>query len=169
MDDPSTADHGQLGDDFADLIERFDHVSMAVPDIRAALALPEMLGGRLRAGGVAPGGFRWAQWYLPGAGRLEMVSPLDLTATDHFLVRFLDRHGSGLHHVTFKVHDIDAAIARGEKLGFDVVGIDTTGSNWKEAFLHPRSTHGVLIQLAEWTDRPDPEGVTIDRILDASR
>jgi len=157
-----------LARELGDLVERFDHVSIAVPDIARALPLVEMLAGRFRSGGIAPGGFRWAQWYLPGAGKLELVAPLDADDTSHFLVKFLAKRGPGLHHVTFKVSDINAAIARAEQAGFAVVDIDTSDAGWKEAFLHPRSASGVLVQIAEWNDRDDDPGVTIEDVLGRS-
>lgn len=156
-----------LPEQLGDLVERFDHVSIAVPDIAAALPLVEIMGGRFRNGGVASGGFRWAQWHLPGAGKLEMVAPLDPHDEQHFLVRFLSRRGPGLHHLTFKVTDIQLAIERATAAGFDVVDVDLTGANWKEAFLHPKSASGVLIQLAEWIDEEPPEGITIVDALGA--
>jgi methylmalonyl-CoA/ethylmalonyl-CoA epimerase len=154
--------------ELGDLVERFDHVSIAVHDIREALPLVEMMGGRFRSGGVARGGFRWAQWHLPGAGKLEMVAPLDPADTSHFLVKFLARRGPGLHHLTFKVSSINAAIAAAGQAGFQVVDVDTSDAGWKEAFLHPRSASGVLVQLAEWTDGDDPEQLTISDVLEQS-
>ena len=150
-----------------DLVERFDHVSIAAWDLRDVLPLIDMIGGTLRNGGVAAGGFRWAQWYLPGAGKVEVVAPLDRNDESHFLTRFLTKRGPGLHHLTFKVRSIEAAITRARESGFDVVDVNIDGSGWREAFLHPRSASGVLIQLAEWTDHEPPPDVTIQAILEA--
>jgi methylmalonyl-CoA/ethylmalonyl-CoA epimerase len=164
----AVTDHDALPSEIADLVERFDHVSIAVPDIAEALPLVEMLGGRFRSGGIARGGFRWAQWHLPGAGKLEVVAPVDTDDPSHFLVRFLARRGPGLHHVTFKVRDIHAAIQRAEEAGFEVVDVDTSDPGWKEAFLHPKSASGVLVQIAEWTDREGDPNVTIEDVLGRS-
>lgn len=138
-------------EDMRDIIERLDHVSIAVWDIKAASHLPEFLGGRFRDGGLNPNGdFRWAQWDLP-FGKLEMIAPLD-EQDDTFLTRFLGEHGEGPHHLTFKVRDLVAAVHHAEQLGFEVIGLDTSHDGWKEAFIHPKSSHGVLIQLAEFDD-----------------
>lgn len=140
-----------------DLVERFDHVSAAVWDIDGALPMVEVMGGRYRNGGdSARGGFRFAQFRLPGGAKLELIQPLDGAGPDHFLVRFLRSRGEGIHHLTFKVLDLHRAVARARDLGFDVVGVDDSDPGWKEAFVHPRSAHGVLIQLAEWEDGPEP-------------
>lgn len=147
-----------------DVIERLDHVSIAVWDIAAASHLPDFLGGRFRDGGLShQRDFRWAQWDLP-FGKLEMIAPVDRDG-DTFLTRFLRDHGEGPHHLTFKVHDIAAAVARARELGFDVVGENTAHQGWREAFVHPRSSHGVLIQLAEFDDRWRSTGRTLDEAL----
>jgi len=120
-------------------------------------ALLQMVAARFRTGGdYLPGGFRWAQFYLPGTVKLEILQPLEPDDTDNFLVRFLAARGEGVHHMTFKVTDIDAAVTRAHSLGFDLVGVDTSSDVWKEAFVHPRSAHGVVIQLAQWQDGEVP-------------
>ena len=146
-------DQSETVDQLGSVIERFDHVSMAVENIEAAKPLITLLGGEYFDGGTNPWrGFRWAQYNLPGWGRLELIAPLD-TDPDHFIRRFLAEHGAGLHHLTFKVYDINEAVERATEMGFTVTGFDDTLDDWKEAFLHPRSSHGVLIQLAEFPSK----------------
>ena len=145
--------------DFAplDLVERFDHVAMAVWDVSTMLPLVEVLGGRFRNGGDVPAaGFKWVQFHLPEAGKLELLQPLDPEDTAHFMVRFLQTKGEGLHHLTFKVTDLATAVDEARRRGFDVVGVDTTGAR-KEAFLHPVSTRRVQEQFAEWDESDPPE------------
>jgi methylmalonyl-CoA/ethylmalonyl-CoA epimerase len=123
---------------------------MAVRDIEATQPLITLLGGEYFDGGTSPwGDFNWAQYNLPGWGRLELIAPLS-PDPDHFIRRFLAERGEGLHHLTFKVHDINEAVARATEMGFTVTGFDDRIDDWKEAFIHPRSSHGVLIQLAEF-------------------
>ena len=136
-----------------DLIERFDHVSMAAADIDAAIGMAEAMGGTQFDGGLSPSGdFRWEQFSLPGQGTLEIIASVDKTDSDHFINRFIAERGEGLHHLTFKVSDIDAAIALARDAGFVVVGENSSDPEWKEAFIHPKSSHGVLIQLAEFPE-----------------
>jgi hypothetical protein len=54
--------------------------------------------------------------------------------------------------VTFKVRDIVRTVVAIRELGYDVVAEDFSDDNWKEAFVHPKSSHGLLIQIAEWDD-----------------
>lgn len=148
-----------------DLIERFDHVSLAVNRVVDALPLVEMMGGRFWDGGIQRhAGFRWVQFDLPGSGKLEMIEPLNPLDQDHFLVRFLASKGEGVHHLTFKVNDIEAAIARARALGLSVVGVSLKDAAWKEAFIHPKSANGVLMQIAEWEDLP-ASGCTLEDFL----
>lgn len=158
---------GELPDGLGDLVERFDHLCVAVHSIAGAASLVRLMGGALVDGGDSPKGrFRWVQFCLPGGSKLEMIEPLPDAGPENFLVRFLKTGGEGLHHVTLKVTDLTAAIARAGELGFDVVGVDTSGSNWKEAFVHPKTANGVLVQLAQWDDLPDREGLELTDILD---
>ncbi|MEN8239713.1 MAG: VOC family protein [Actinomycetota bacterium] len=143
-------DHSETTDQLGSVIERFDHVSMAVEDIDAAAPLVALVGGEYFDGGTNPwGDFRWAQYDLPGSGRLELIAPLS-PDPDHFIRRFLTERGEGLHHLTFKVYDINEATAKAEEMGFTVTGFDDRLDDWKEVFLHPKSSNGVLIQFAEF-------------------
>ena len=145
----------------AHLIERLDHVSIAVEDIRGILPLIELMGGSFHDGGYeGPLGFRWAQFDLPG-GRIEVIEPV---TEDCFLRRDLARRGPGMHHVTFKVIDLRAAIDGATDAGLRIVGHSEDDPEWKEAFIHPKSANGVLVQLAEFDDPPQT-APTLDEVL----
>ena len=135
-----------------DTFERFDHLALAVRDIRAVLPLLQLMGGVYRTGGRHPtAGFTWVQFMLPGDTKLELLTPADPSDGDHFLNRFLEGRGEGPHHVTFKVRDLRTAVAATRRAGYEVVG-ESYGGSWQEAFVHPATAHGLLIQLAQWDD-----------------
>jgi methylmalonyl-CoA/ethylmalonyl-CoA epimerase len=147
-----TDNDGELAPALDDLIERFDHFSIAVRDIDATAPLVALMGGQPYESGLNHGGdFYWSQYLLHG-GKLELIAAVDISDETHFINVFTATRGEGLHHLTFKVTDIRSAADRATDLGFDVFGFDDTKSGWKEAFVHPKSAHGVLIQLAEFTD-----------------
>ena len=106
----------------------------------------------------------WAGLQLTFAGgiRLEVLEPVE-NPLDDFLYRFLQRSGVGPHHMTFKVEDIEAAIAQLRDLGIDPVKVDLSNPGWREAFLHPSLGIGTVVQLAQqggkWEAEraPDPE------------
>ena len=137
---------------------RLDHIAIALPRIAdAPSVLVAVLGGvpeRIQPSGV----FRWASWTYAGGGRIEILEPL---GADGFVHRFLAAHGPGVHHVTFKVPDLDAACRRAQHQGYGIVGRDESDPSWKEAFLHPKQALGIVVQLAE-AGRPGPEGDPVE-------
>jgi methylmalonyl-CoA/ethylmalonyl-CoA epimerase len=124
----------------------FDHIAIAVPDLAAgAAALEGTLGGR-RVFGMPAGVYRFGQWRFDGGGRLELLEPL---GPDGFLHRFLQQHGPGVHHVTFKVSSLREACDRARAHGYEIVGFDDSDPRWAEAFLHPKQAQGIVVQLAQ--------------------
>jgi methylmalonyl-CoA epimerase len=123
----------------------FDHVAIAVRRILDAEPfLRDLLGGALGEGGSG-NGFTFQQYVFPG-GVVELLEP---KGEDSFLIRFLRDRGEGLHHITFKVSDLRAWAGRLRAAGYRVVGENYDNPAWRELFVHPKSGHGVLIQLAE--------------------
>ena len=125
-----------------------DHIGIAVGDLSQALAFyRDALG--LEVGAVQPiPSDRVVIAFLPVGGvKVELVAPTDDTTG---VARFLASRGEGFHHVCFEVDDITAALTR---LAIDGVElIDTAprpGAEGPVAFLHPRSCHGVLVELIE--------------------
>ena len=135
-----------------------DHVAVAVEQHEDAY--PRYvgdLGGQWRSRGYATG-FAPSQVEYGNGMRVEILQP---HAPEHndFLRRFLDRHGPGAHHLTFKVFDIQTAIAAAEDAGIQPVNVDLSDPGWREAFLHPKDACGIVVQLAQasggWVS-PDP-------------
>jgi methylmalonyl-CoA epimerase len=84
-----------------------DHVAVAVHSIKEALTLyRDALGGEYLMGADAGDSWRWVQLRYPGGGKVELLEPLG----EGFLSRFLAKRGEGLHHMTFKTDDIEAAM-----------------------------------------------------------
>jgi methylmalonyl-CoA/ethylmalonyl-CoA epimerase len=82
---------------------------------------------------------------MPGGAQWEILEP---AGENSFVTRFLNERGPGLHHVTFEVESIEAAAAVLRQKGIEPFGVRAAGS-WKELFIHPRDTGGVLVQLYE--------------------
>ena len=124
-----------------------DHVAIAVESITASLPIFESLLGA--AGSpvehVASQGVS-VTFVGSGAGRLELIEP---TSADTAVGRFLARRGPGLHHLAYRVPDLEAALARLATDGVELIDrVPRTGAHGhRVAFLHPRSTGGVLIEL----------------------
>jgi methylmalonyl-CoA/ethylmalonyl-CoA epimerase len=125
---------------------QLDHVAVALNSIESAVPLyRDALGGDYLMGGDQADTWKWVQFRWPGGGKVELLEP----KAEGFLTKFLDRRGEGLHHMTFKTDDIEAAVARVEAQGYELVDVDLEGPNWKEAFLRPSKAHGTLIQVAQ--------------------
>jgi methylmalonyl-CoA/ethylmalonyl-CoA epimerase len=86
--------------------------------------------------------------YRVGESILELTSPM---SDDSTVAKFLSKRGEGLHHVAIEVDDIVAEMERLRKAGFQLVS-DTPGTGAGGvlvAFIHPRSTRGVLVELVQ--------------------
>ncbi|MGH2986953.1 MAG: methylmalonyl-CoA epimerase [Solirubrobacterales bacterium] len=126
-----------------------DHVGVAVDDLDAALALYEGTFGMPVAHRetVSQQGVE-AVLLDVGDGHVELLRPLgERTAVG----KFLARRGPGLHHVAYRVDDIEAALARLRELEIELIDSEPrTGiRRSRVAFLHPRSTGGVLTEIVE--------------------
>lgn len=128
---------------------RIDHIGVAVEDIDAALALYEQsfemeLAHRetVEEQGVE------AVLLDVGEGHVELLAPL---GPDTPVGKFMAKNGEGLHHVAYAVEDIDAALERLSAAGLRLIDSEPrTGiRDSRVAFLHPRSTGGVLTEIVE--------------------
>jgi methylmalonyl-CoA/ethylmalonyl-CoA epimerase len=82
-----------------------------------------------------------------GESKVELVQPTDGSTG---VARFLESKGEGFHHVCFEVPDIDAALAGLARDGVEVIDeVSRKGAEGPVGFLHPRSCHGVLVELIE--------------------
>lgn len=91
---------------------------------------------------------------IPGSSaRWEIIMP---QGKDSFIEKFVTTRGAAMHHVTFEVRDWDRAMAACKARGiepFDENQGETNGARWRDAFVHPKSTGGILVQLF-WEGRP---------------
>jgi methylmalonyl-CoA/ethylmalonyl-CoA epimerase len=134
----------------------FDHAAHAAHRIRDLLLLyRDLLGGRfLNGGDNQRAGYRVVQLGFRDGTKVELMEPLTGSS---FLSSFLaGRPSGGLHHLTFKVGDIHAALRRVEELGLTATGVNLDNPDWQELFVHPRQGFGAHIQLAQ--PGPNPWG-----------
>ena len=135
----------------APLGERIDHIAIVVQDLDAALRVyHDVLGLPLeRVEEVPAEKVKVAFLPLPkGDGEVELVQP---TADDTGIARYLAKRGEGMHHICFEVDDIQAAMAKMAASGLQVLEEEPrVGSQaQKYVFIHPKTAHGVLIELYE--------------------
>jgi methylmalonyl-CoA/ethylmalonyl-CoA epimerase len=128
---------------------RIDHVGVAVEDLDEAvalyserLAMPVQHRETVEEQGVE------AVLLGVGESHVELLRPLDPATA---VGRFLERNGPGLHHVAYGTDDIDSALEEARAAGLRLIDErPRTGiRNSRVAFLHPKSTGGVLTELVE--------------------
>lgn len=129
-------------------IRKIDHVAVAVNDIDAALAkYKELFGleGQMRETVASQ---KTEAALLPiGESNIELISPKG----NEGLAKFLEKRGPGLHHIAIEVEGIEGALALLKAMGVPLV--DETpragARGHKVAFVHPKATGGVLVELVE--------------------
>lgn len=129
-------------------IRGFEHVSWAAPDIEPGATV-------LKLFGLVPTGYEEIHdqsvtsnyFEAPGTHvRFEVIRPW---GDDSHLHRYLESRGGGLHHVCFQVEDLDDACRQVKEAGLELVGDTFADSRGRHAFVHPKSTGGVLIGMIE--------------------
>ncbi|HZV51401.1 MAG TPA: methylmalonyl-CoA epimerase [Candidatus Dormibacteraeota bacterium] len=130
------------------LARRLSHLGVAVEDLEAAIELyGRVLGLPLARRWVAEADGIEVASFRAGDLEIELMRPLDETSP---VARFLARRGAGLHHVAFEVEDVGSALERARAAGLESVDEHPRpggGGRTQVAFLHPRSTLGVLMEL----------------------
>jgi len=126
---------------------RIAHVGIAVPDLDAALAFyRDVLGLTPRSAEQADGATIVS---LPfGEAEVELLAPL---TADGPIAKFLERRGPGIHHLCYRVPDLDAALAACRAAGYRLIDdVPRTGAGGHRiAFVHPKATAGILLELTE--------------------
>jgi methylmalonyl-CoA/ethylmalonyl-CoA epimerase len=132
---------------------RIDHIGVAVEDIEAGIALyREGFEMELTHRETVESQGVEAVLLAVGDGHVELLRPL---GPETAVGRFLAREGAGLHHVAYAVEDIDATLVRVAAAGIEAIDSEPRRGilNSRVAFLHPRSTGGVLTEIVEANDR----------------
>ena len=130
------------------MIERIDHISLAVRDIeKAKTFFCDVLGLVPCAWSVLEDLKYLGQVFSAGdLTRVEMITP---TGSGSFLDKFLAER-EGVHHICFQTLDIAKAKKYLDEKGIPTFGYNDNFEDWKELFIHPRDAFGVLIQIAQF-------------------
>ncbi|MBB3085912.1 methylmalonyl-CoA epimerase [Geodermatophilus sabuli] len=135
----------------ADLLTTIDHVGIAVPDLREAIAFYELAFGitSVHEEVNEEQGVHEAMLAVgDGETRIQLLAPLTPEST---IAKFIGRSGPGLQQLAFRVTDVEAASAtlraRGLRLLYDTPKRGTAGSRIN--FVHPKDAGGVLVELVE--------------------
>jgi len=130
-------------------MRKIEHLGIAVKDIEAATKTYEALLGKpaYQSEDVEREGVKTV-FFKTGDSKIEL---LGATRPDSPIAKYLEKRGEGIHHIAFDVADIKAEIERLKAEGFQLISDEpkSGADNKRIAFLHPKSSHGVLVELCE--------------------
>lgn len=130
-------------------MKKIEHLGIAVKDLEASNLLFEKLLGaaHYKMEEVASEGVN-TSFFKVGPNKIEL---LEATNADSPIAKYIEKKGEGIHHIAFEVTDIKAELARLKKEGFTILNDEPKkgADNKWVAFLHPKTTNGVLIELCQ--------------------
>jgi methylmalonyl-CoA/ethylmalonyl-CoA epimerase len=131
-------------------VKGLDHVGIAVKNLDEAIGLyRDVLGFTLEGIHILrERGVRMAFFSVGTDLRVELLEPIDMAST---ISKFLSSRGEGIHHLALKVKNIEAVLEKFKRDGLSLIDEKPqTGAEGKKiAFVHPKSTKGVLLELCE--------------------
>jgi len=129
-------------------MKHVDHIGIAVKSLATALPIFEkLLNTKCYKTEVVDVENVTTAFLKTGETKIEL---LENGSESGPIAKFIDKRGEGLHHVAFEVDDITAEIQRLESEGFIAINKPKSGADNKLiCFLHPKNTHGVLVELCQ--------------------
>ena len=128
---------------------KVDHIAIAVTDMDTALKFwRDALGLSFDGMETIPAEESEVAFLATDNAHIELVRP---TTDDSGIARYIARKGTGMHHVCLSVEDIEAAMAHIAAAGFELINETPRqrDNGTRYAFVHPKSTGGVLVELYE--------------------
>ncbi|HRX01851.1 MAG: methylmalonyl-CoA epimerase [Anaerolineae bacterium] len=138
------------------MISKINHIAIVVGDLDAALqAYHDTLGLPIGERKVMPQQEVEIAFLPTGDSLIELITP---TTEDSGVAKYLAKRGEGLHHICLEVPDIEAALAEMLARGAQLINeAPVQAAEGRAFFLHPKGTHGVLIELLEPYPQADSE------------
>jgi len=131
------------------MIKKVDHVAIVVKSLDEALALYDNLFGAKpsKIETIPQQGVKAALLPMDEGGEIELLEPIDPQSG---IAKFLEGHGEGIHHIGLEVENVDQELSTLAEKGVQLIDKQgRSGLAGKVGFLHPKSTKGVLIELAQ--------------------
>lgn len=130
-------------------VKRIDHIAVLVSDLDGPLSFwRDGLGLPLEGIQDVPAEAAQIAFLPAGGSEVELVKP---TAEDSGLARYLEKRGPGMHHICLEVDDIEGMLAQLKAQGIQLINEEpkVNAQGRKYAFVHPKSTNGVMVELYE--------------------
>lgn len=131
------------------MFEKIDHVGIAVADLEKALAFyRDQLGLDFKGTEVVEEQKVRVAFFPVGESKIELLEPTDPAGP---VGKFIEKKGEGVHHLSFRVSDLENKLKELKEKGVALIDEQPRygAGGAKIAFLHPKSTGGVLIELCE--------------------
>ena len=130
-------------------MEKIEHIGIAVKDLETSNAVfASLFGiGHYKVEEVISEGVK-TSFFKAGPNKIEL---LEATTSESPIAKFIEKKGEGVHHIAFAVNDIVSEIARLKNEGFTILNETPKkgADNKLVAFIHPKSSNGVLIELCQ--------------------
>jgi methylmalonyl-CoA/ethylmalonyl-CoA epimerase len=130
-------------------MNKIEHIGIAVKSLHSASRIYEKLLGvkSYKTEAVANENVI-TEFFQTGESKIEL---LEATSEESAVFKFIERKGEGIHHIAFEVDDISAEMARLRSEGFTLLNETPKrgADNKLVCFIHPKSSHGVLIELCQ--------------------
>lgn len=129
------------------MIKKISHLGMAVKDLEEARDFYRSA-FRLESSDPIVGGDGTIKVSMVKVGDIliELLQPI---GSEGVMAKFLEKRGEGFHHICYEADDIQEEMASLKASGIEVLGEPKPGAEGMSVFLHPRGTHGVLVELVE--------------------
>uniref|UniRef100_A0A7C3UBG8 Methylmalonyl-CoA epimerase n=2 Tax=Geoglobus ahangari TaxID=113653 RepID=A0A7C3UBG8_9EURY len=130
------------------MINKIDHIGIAVKNLDEAIDLYKKLGFEIKEIEEVPEQKVKVAMLPVGESKIEL---LEATSEDSPIAKFIEKRGEGVHHIAINVSDIEKALQNAKENGLQLIDekprIGAGGK--KVAFIHPKSTKGVLLEFVE--------------------
>ncbi|MDD2331665.1 MAG: methylmalonyl-CoA epimerase [Candidatus Cloacimonetes bacterium] len=130
------------------MVKHISHIGIAVKDLETGIAFYEKLGLKLEAIEEVPSQKVKVAFFPCGDTRIELLAP---TAEDSPIAKFIEKKGEGIQHIAFAVDNLPQGLEKAQEEGILLIDKEPRpGAHGADiAFLHPKSTLGVLIELCK--------------------
>lgn len=136
------------------MIEKIDHIGIAVKNLEEQVKLyRDILGVKVSEIQLGTGGRNKLVFVDAGGTELELLQD---TTNDGTIAKFITNRGEGIHHIAYKVDNIVETLTRLKEKGIALIDVKPRpGARGSQvAFIHPKATFGVLVELCQEAEKP---------------
>jgi methylmalonyl-CoA epimerase len=129
------------------MIKGISHLGLAVKDLQESRDYYHSVFGLESADPIVSGdGLNQVSMIELSNVVLELLQPF---GDEGAIAKFLEKRGEGIHHICYEVDNINAEVESLKAKGMEIIGEPKPGAEGMSVFLHPRGTHGILVELVE--------------------